>query len=123
MKSSERLGKCEIVPSIKFNVYFFVFHVIYNSFWFIKEIYGKTGQLACSLTKISSGHTFLSTSPCPTDSCRNGQESTGMAQESTGMAQESTGMAQESTGMDRNLQEWTGMAQEWTKMDILEPRA
>jgi len=31
-KSSERSGKCKIVPSIKFNVYFFVSPVTYNSF-------------------------------------------------------------------------------------------
>jgi len=62
---------------------------------------------------------FISTSPCPTDSCRNGV----IPPESTGMALESTGMARNPQEWHRNPQEWTGMAQEWTKMDILEPRA
>jgi len=31
-QNPQRSGKCEIVPSIKFNVYFFVSHVTYNSF-------------------------------------------------------------------------------------------
>jgi len=42
---------------LKFNVYFFVSPVIYNSFYFCNLFYGKTGQLTCSLMKISSSHT------------------------------------------------------------------
>jgi hypothetical protein len=50
-----------------------------------------------------------STSPCPTDSCRNGA----IPLESAGMAPESTGMALESTGIHRNLLEWHRNPLEW----------
>ena len=61
---------------------------------------------------------FGSTSPCPTDSCRNEPillESAGVHRNGTGIHRN----GQESTGME---QEWTGMALEWTKIDILELR-
>ena len=59
-----------------------------------------------------------STSPCPTDSCRNEPillEFAGVRRNETGICRN----GQESTGMEL---EWTGMALEWTKIDILELR-
>ena len=74
---------------------------------------GHHGQMDIVECKVQ-----YSTSPCPTDSCRNGS----IPLESAGMAQESTGMGRNPQELNQNGLEWTGMSQEWTKMDILELR-
>ena len=67
----------------------------------------ETRQATVSVTR--RVHIKTSTLQCPSHSCRNPQESTGIhrnPQESSGMALESSGMAPESAGILRNPQEW-----------------
>ena len=64
---------------------------------------------------------YHSTLQCPSHSCRNPQESTGIhrnPQESSGMAPESSGMTPESAGILRNPQESSGIRRNGTGIEL-----
>ena len=74
-------------------------------------------KLKVSYSKQTGSAVKTSTSPCPTDSCRNEPiplESAGMAQESGGMGRNPQEWNRNGTGTDRNGQEWHWNGLKWT---------